>query len=388
VVKARPRAVAYVRFDLRALHAAVVRARLRLYARSAGAALVVRSARDPFWDERSVTYARAPATGARIAVLRRLRRGWNQLDLTRYARGRYLVSLAVSASRGRALIASRESGSLGPRLVLQTRAVASATMVAAGDIAGCDTTGDEATAAIVDGIPGTVAALGDLAYESGTAAEFANCYDPSWGRFKSRTRPTPGNHEYYTSGAAPYYAYFGTIAGPPGNGYYSYDIGAWHAIVLNSNCGAVGGCGPGSPQARWLLADLAAHRRFCTLAYWHHPRFSSGQRGDDSSMSEFWKELYRADADLVLVGHDHDYERFAPQRPTAKPDPNHGIREFVVGTGGESHLPFVARKRNSQVRNNDTFGVLRLTLWAAGYDFRFVPVAGGAFTDSGSGVCH
>jgi hypothetical protein len=272
--------------------------------------------------------------------------------------------------------------------VLQTRAVAAATMVAAGDIAGCDTTGDEQTAAIVDAIPGTVAALGDLAYENGSASDFANCYDPSWGRFKSRTRPTPGNHDYYTPGASPYYAYFGAAAGAPGKGYYSYDLGAWHAVVLNSNCSAVGGCGPGSAQVRWLHADLAAHSRFCTVAYWHHPRFSSGQNGGDPMTSEFWDQLYDGGADLVLVGHDHDYERFAPQTPGATVNGNRGIREFVVGTGGENHLAFKGRAPNSQVRNNDTFGVLRLTLRAAGYDFQFVPVAGKTFTDTGSGVCH
>jgi len=377
-------------FDLRGQEARVETARLRLYSlRASRSSVAVSIAADPFWAESSVTYARHPNAGRRVALLPRLRRGWNTVDLTKAARGQYLISLVLTSPRGRAAIASREAGGKGPRLVLDTAPVAPARMVAAGDIAGCDTAGDEATAALVDAIPGTVAALGDLAYENGTASEFALCYAPSWGRFRDRTRPTPGNHEYRTPGAAPYYAYFGAAAGDPSKGYYSYDLGAWHVIVLNSNCGDIGGgCGRGSPQVVWLKADLGAHHRFCTLAYWHDPRFSSGPTGSDERMEAFWNALYEARADLVLVAHDHVYERFAPQGPDGAGARNLGLREFVVGTGGESHYVLRAPIANSQVRNDDTFGVLRLTLRAASYDWQFVPVAGATFTDSGSTACH
>jgi len=261
-------------------------------------------------------------------------------------------------------------------------------LVGAGDIADCTSTDDEATAALLDGIPGTVITLGDNAYESGTDAEFANCYDPSWGRHKARTRPSVGNHDYLTISASGYFGYFGVAAGDPTQGYYSYNLGAWHIIVINSNCSSVGGCGAGSPQEQWLRADLAAHPAACTLAYWHHPRFSSGEHGNHISMRAIWQVLYEADADLVLNGHDHDYERFAPQDPNGVADPARGLREFVVGTGGKNHYAIVTPVANSEVRNDDTFGVLKLTLRPTSYDWAFVPEAGKTFTDSGSGTCH
>ena len=382
------RARAFMRFDLRRQDAKVVRATLRVYAqRASKAAVTVGTVADSLWTERSVSYAQQPKASGRVAVLRKLRRGWNSVDVTKATRGRYLVSLALGAAKSRVAVSSRESGAHGPRLVLQTTPVATAPMVAAGDIAGCDTTGDEATAALVDTMPGTVAALGDLVYEDATASDFATCYAPSWGHFKARTRPAAGNHEYNSPGAAPYYAYFGAAAGDPAKGYYSYDAGSWHVVVLNSNCG-VGGCDDNSPQVSWLRADLAAHPRFCTLAYWHHPRFSSGQIGSDAMTDGFWDALYAARADLVVVAHDHDYERFAPQRPKGQADPKLGLREFVVGTGGRSHFVMGTPIANSEVRNDTTFGVLRLTLHAARYDWQFVPVAGATFTDSGSGLCH
>ena len=207
---------------------------------------------------------------------------------------------------------------------------------------------------------------------------------------KPITHPAPGNHEYGTSGAAGYFSYFGAAAGPAGLGYYSYDIGTWHLISLNSNCGSVGGCNPGSPQETWLKADLAAHAGRCTLAYWHHPHFTSGPHGNDDGggTGAFWDDLYASGADVVLNGHDHDYERFGLQTPTGAPDPAHGIREFVVGTGGRSHYSFKSPQPNSEVRNQDTFGVLVLTLHPASYDWRFVPVAGKTFTDAGTTGCH
>jgi 3',5'-cyclic AMP phosphodiesterase CpdA len=262
------------------------------------------------------------------------------------------------------------------------------TLIAVGDIASCAGTADEATAGVVARIPGTIAALGDLAYDRGTAEEYAHCYDPAWGRFKSRTRPSPGNHEYGTAGATPYYDYFGARAGPRGAGYYSYNLGAWHIAVLNSNCGPAGGCAAGSPQERWLRDDLRRDRALCTLAYWHHARFSSGLHGNDPTVTPLWRALYDAHADVVLSGHDHIYERFQPQNPAGRLEPTRGIREFVVGTGGRSLYPIVALRPNSVVHQNDTYGVLRLTLARGRYTFRFVRAAGGTFTDSGTARCR
>lgn len=262
-------------------------------------------------------------------------------------------------------------------------------LVGAGDISRCDTDNDEATAKLLDGIAGTVFTVGDNAYTSGTDAEFKNCYDPTWGRHKARTKPSVGNHEYNVAGASGYFNYFGTTAGDPTKGYYSYNVGAWHVVVLNSMCEKVGGCNTESPMVRWLKNDLAANSaKKCTLAYWHHPLFSSGEHGNSTKMRPSWQALYAANADLVINGHDHDYERFAPQRPSGAADSARGIREFVVGTGGTTLRPFGTIKPNSQVRNANTHGVLKLTLHATSYDWNFVPVAGKTFTDSGRTSCH
>jgi hypothetical protein len=264
-------------------------------------------------------------------------------------------------------------------------------LLAAGDIASCASPGDEATAALLDRLGGTIATLGDTVYISGTSQEFATCYHPSWGRHKRRTRPAVGNHEYGTAGAAGYFDYFGAAAGDPSKGYYSYDLGTWHIVVINSNCSQVGGCGAGSPQEQWLRADLAAHPAACTLAYWHHPRFSSGDvHGSNAVLEPIWRALYEHRADVVLSAHEHNYERFAPQDSTGQLDWDRGIRQFVVGTGGRSHYDgFITPiLPHSEVRNGDTFGVLRLTLHATGYDWQFIPETGKTFTDAGSGTCH
>ena len=263
-------------------------------------------------------------------------------------------------------------------------------IVGAGDIASCSSTGDEATANLLDNIAGTVITLGDNAYSSGTATEYTNCYGPSWGRHLARTKPSPGNHEYNTLDATGYYGYFGSAAGDPAKGYYSYDVGAWHVIVLNSNssCTTIS-CAAGSAQDTWLRADLAAHSNVCTLAYWHHPRFNSGaSHGNNTAVANFWDALYLYGADVILNGHEHVYERFAPQTPSAVADPTTGIRQFTVGTGGVSHYTFGTIQPNSEVRNATAYGVLKLTLHATSYDWQFVPVAGATFTDSGTGSCH
>jgi Big-like domain-containing protein/calcineurin-like phosphoesterase family protein len=278
-----------------------------------------------------------------------------------------------------AITATLDSGSAVAQIV-----VSPAVLVGAGDIANCSYDDDEATAKVVDAISGVVFTAGDDAYSSGTPQQFTDCYQPTWGRHRPRTRPSPGNHEYNTPGATGYYDYYGTLAGDAGLGYYSYDVGGWHIISLNSNI-AMGG---GSPQEQWLRADLAAHPAPCTLAYWHHPRFSSGEHGNSTAPQPLWQALYDANADVVINGHDHTYERFAPQTPTGSLDSARGIREFVVGMGGAAFYQFPVVRANSEVRNNTTHGVIKLTLHADGYDWEFVPVAGGTFRDSGSGKCH
>ena len=260
--------------------------------------------------------------------------------------------------------------------------------VGAGDIASCASSGDEATAKLLDGISGTVFAAGDNAYVDGTAAEFTDCYNPSWGRHKARTYPAPGNHEYHTAGASGYFGYFGAAAGDPSKGYYSYNLGEWHIVSLNSMCENVGGCEATSPMVSWLEKDLAANPKACTLAYFHHPLFSSGEHGNQTKMRATWDALYAANADVVLSGHDHDYERFAPQTPSGAADTARGIREFVVGMGGGSHYGIVSIQPNSEVRNTDTYGVLKLTLHPTSYDWQFVPESGKTFTDSGSDQCQ
>ena len=264
-----------------------------------------------------------------------------------------------------------------------------AVLVGAGDIADCkDLSGAEATAKLLDQVPGTVMAVGDLAYPDGTKENF-DCYDRTWGRAKTRTRPAPGNHEFHSSGATPYFAYFGAAAGDAGGGYYSYALGAWHIIVLNSECEDVGGCDAGSREEKWLRTDLAAHPASCTLAYWHKPLFSSGgAHGNDLLVAPLWQALYDAGADVIINGHDHDYERFAPQNPQGQADAPRGIREFVVGTGGKNLRPFGTTKDNSEVRSIDSFGVLKLTLRPNGYDWLFISQHGKQFTDSGTANCH
>jgi acid phosphatase type 7 len=268
-------------------------------------------------------------------------------------------------------------------------------LVGAGDIASCKSLeGAEATAKLIESIPGDVFAAGDLAYEKGTAEEFKNCYDKTWGRFKSRTHPAPGNHEFYGSkDGSPYFEYWGTQAGPAEKGYYSFDLGNWHVIALNTNCGApgLGGCDAGSPQDIWLRKDLAEHAKSCIVAFGHHALYSSGvlkSHAIHPELRQLWQDLYQAHADLMLNGHEHSYERFAPQDAYGNLDEKGGIREIVVGTGGRNHDPLGFATANSEVRNADTFGVLKLTLSPGKYVWEFVPVEGGAFHDSGEGACH
>jgi len=255
------------------------------------------------------------------------------------------------------------------------------TLLAAGDIGDCDSRGDEQTARLARKLPRAhVAALGDLAYPRGTATDYARCWEPSWGRLGNRVRPAPGNHEYGTGEADTYFKYFGPRAGPAGEGWYSYEIGAWHVVVLNSNCSAVpgGGCENGSEQERWLRADLEASGKRCTLAYWHHPRHSSGFHGDDPSVEPLRQALADAHGEILLSGHDHHYERFAARN---------GIRDWVVGTGGAHNYP-VGVTDGSKVRWSGGHGLLALTLRPDRYEWRFLTAGGSTFSDSGSGRCR
>jgi hypothetical protein len=289
-------------------------------------------------------------------------------------------------------------------------------LVGAGDIARCyegenplaatppALSAAESTAKILDRIPGTVFAAGDNAYEFGSPLDYATCYAPTWGRHRGRTRPALGNHEYLTPGAAGYFGYFAERSAPP-LGYYSYDISSWHIVVLNStvqwglcqppnpldppSSAAEGrACAPDAAQQAWLRADLASHPAQCTLAYFHHPRFSSGLHGNQYEMQQFWDILYAAGVDVVISGHDHDYERFAPQDPDGNADPARGIREFVVGTGGAEFYAFRDAVPNSEVRGEYTHGVIAIALGRSGYAWAYIPTASGGFTDRGAARCH
>jgi hypothetical protein len=320
--------------------------------------------------------------------------------------GRYL-RVDVTATNGGGTSAPAESAAAGP----VSSASSDPVIAAAGDIAcdpvstsfngGAGTSGSchqRATSDLLLSVsPAAVLTLGDNVYECGSPTAFALSFDPSWGRVKTLIHPAVGNHEYETgtdcsTTAAGYFGYFGAAAGDPAKGYYSYDVGVWHLIALNANCSKVGGCAAGQPEEQWLRADLASHQNACVLAYWHQPHFSSGQHGNDDGghnlTGAFWQALYDFHADVVLNGHDHDYERFAPQTPAGALDPANGIREFVAGTGGKSQASFAVVQPNSEIRNSGTYGVLLLTLHPGGYDWQFVAEAGKSFSDAGSGSCH
>ncbi|MCB0047751.1 MAG: LysM peptidoglycan-binding domain-containing protein [Caldilineaceae bacterium] len=261
---------------------------------------------------------------------------------------------------------------------------------AAGDVANCANEEDFLTAYLMDGSDAPILALGDNAYEIGSLQEYNDCYGPAWGRHRERTHPVPGNHEYGDQAQAGYWGYWGDIATPlePGcrencQGYYSFDVGAWHIVALNSEIAQ----DAGSEQEQWLRADLAAHPTACTLAYWHRPRFTSGRYYARTSGHALFQALYDYGADVLLVGHDHDYERFAPQNPSAVVEYDRGVRQFVVGTGGATLRDYYFIQPNSEVRNSETWGVLKLTLRPAGYDWEFIPIPGQTFTDSGSTDC-
>ena len=298
------------------------------------------------------------------------------------AEGNYHVAVTVTNQQGGSGDASFTVSATAP------------VILAAGDIGDCLRRGDDSTAMLLDTLAGVVVPLGDDAYDNGTLDEYNRCYDPTWGRQKSRTRPMPGNHDYITAGAPGYFGYFGAAAGDPAKGYYSYTLGSWFVIVLNTGTDRPLNYEAGSPQEQWLRSELASHSQACVLAMWHHPRFSTVLGRDSITWytQPIWDALYEYGADLVLNGHDHAYQRFAPQRPDGTADAAHGIRQIAVGTGGGETLYDFADPApagsNIEIRNNRTHGVLKLTLRSGGYDWKFVPASGATFTDSGSGTCH
>ncbi|HEY3312207.1 MAG TPA: DNRLRE domain-containing protein [Anaerolineales bacterium] len=403
LVNASPRQVTYLRFQVSGLYGRKISsATLLVHANNSSSSALVLQPVGNTWSETTLNYNNAPAITnpagtPRWSVPSVNAGSWVAFNLDTAIAGEGIFSFALTTPAGSGLIlAARESfvypprlslsvlnPSPGPMVTITPTPNADPVLVGAGDIADCGSSGDEATANLLAKIPGTVFTAGDNAYEDGSAAEYANCYNPGWGRFKSRTRPSPGNHEYHTSGALPYFAYFGSKAGSPGKGYYSYNLGTWHIIVLNSEIDSQAG----SPQEVWLRQDLAANPQTCTLAIWHKPLFASGaSHGNNPEFKDFWLALYQYHADVVLNGHEHNYERFAPQTPEGKSNAN-GIREFVVGTGGKNHYGFGRIVANSQVRNGDSFGVLKLTLHPGSYDWQFIPEAGKTFTDSGTARC-
>jgi hypothetical protein len=264
-------------------------------------------------------------------------------------------------------------------------------IVAAGDIARCELGSDEATGLLLDEMladtEGVVAALGDTVYNSGAPDEYRDCYEPAWGRHGSRTRPAVGNHEYKTKNATGYFEYFGEAAGDPDKGWYSYTMGTWQIIVLNSNCSQIGGCDEGSDQEQWLRDELATAAAKCTVAYMHHPRFSSGTHGDDDSLIDLWAVLDKYNVEMVLAGHDHNYERFGPMTADGSLTGADGVQSFVVGTGGTYLRPADTPRPGSETLIDDKHGVLRLDLAHESYEWRFVDTAG-ITHDRGSRACN
>jgi len=446
-VDSLPDVRSYLRFNIQGLSGTVTSATLKVFANSSlSTGYDARSVSDNTWVESSITYNNAPSVGSVLGSSGSVNsNAWTSVNITSYITGNGTYNLGLTTSSSTALsLASRESGANAPQLIIQTQggtaptatrtatsvsnptqtrtptrtptsvsnptqtatptrtptsasnptqtatrtrtptpsstsSSGNAVLVGAGDISTCSNNNDEATAKLLDGISGTVFTAGDNAYDSGTITEYTNCYDPTWGRHKARTKPSPGNHEYQTSGASGYFQYFNNVSP-----YYAYNLGAWRIYALNSQIDV----SSSSAQATWLQSDLAANPKLCVLAYWHEPRWSSGsEHGSNSGLQAIWQILYNAGADLVINGHDHDYERFAEMNASGSAVSS-GLREIVAGTGGMSLYSFTTPLSASQVRNSSTFGVLKLTLHASSYDWQFVPIAGSTFTDSGSSNCH
>lgn len=405
-VDGSPKTESYLRFAVPALSGAVSRAELRLYSLSISDTGVAVRPVTGDWSE-STTWSTKPSPGAIVARTGATwEKQWASVDVTSLVRSGQALDVALTTGSSSArTFRSREAGATAPVLVVETSGTAAPqptypVVAAAGDIA-CDPASayfnggagkdglcqQVATSdLLLDPEVTDVLVLGDAQYEDATLSAFRASYDPSWGRVKAKTRPAVGNHEYRQPGARDYFAYFGSAAGDPAKGYYSYDVAGWHLVALNSNCTVVS-CAAGSAQEKWLRADLAAHPAACTLAYWHHPRYSSGKHGNTSAVTPLYQALYDARAEVVLAGHDHSYERFARQDASGVADAR-GLRSFVVGTGGKNHYAIETPKVNSEVRDGDSHGVLKLTLRPDGYDWRFVEAGTKAVRDSGSDACR
>jgi hypothetical protein len=396
-----PKARSFTKFTVSGLTEPVSTAKLRLHVAANGAsknAGTLQLVSDTTWSEAGLTWNNQPVIdGATIATLGKVTAAtWVEVDVTAAITGNGTYSIAgVSTNADEALFDSRES-SFAPELVITTApaptptptptgGTGDAVFVGAGDIANSGS-GDSSTAALIAALPNTatVWAAGDNAYDAGTLSEYNTYYGPTWGQFKARTIPAPGNHEYGTSGASGYFDYFGALAGPNRNGWFSKDVGAWHVISLNSEVNAAAG----SPQEQWLRQDLAANTKPCTIAMWHSPLFTSGSHAPDSAVRPLYQALYDFNADVVIQGHNHNYERFAPMTPAGAVDNTRGITSFVNGAGGAGHYNFTGVAANSVVRNSDTLGVLKFTLHANSADFEFLPEAGKTFRDSGTITCH
>ncbi len=387
----------FLRFTVTELAGPIQSARLRLYVTDNGTqdGPAVYAA-DGSWDEGSITWNNRPdRSGDALDNKDRLgSNNWVEYDVTSAVTGSGTLSFVLVADSSDGVIFSSREGSQPPQLVLNdpggsastavptvaaTAAGSDPVIIGAGDISQCDNENDELTAQLLDAIPGTVFTTGDNAYESGTIDEFNNCYAPTWGRHKDRTKPVPGNHEYKTGNPSGYFEYFTNIPE-----YYAFDLGTWRIYALNSEIDA----SENSPQVAWLKEDLAANPAQCVLAYWHQPRWSSGNHhGSDKDYQALWQIFYEAGAELVLNGHEHNYERFAEMNAEgaiASP----GLRQIVVGTGGRDLYEFGSPLPASEVRNNTTYGVLKVTLHADGYDWEFIPIAGSTYTDGGSTSCH
>lgn len=400
-VDGKPVKEAYLTFDLSGIDGLVTSAKLRLLVTNASphSGGSIRQVSDTSWSEGEMTFKKRPVIdGPVLSTLGPVEKGQVvSFDVTRANLRNGLVSFAITSHRQDGVeYASRETPN-GPELILTVTASGGGVttipaepsdgdpvLVGAGDIASCRSNGALETARLIASIPGTVFTAGDNAYPDGSARNFKECYGPTWGRFKERTRPAPGNHDYRTEDAWAYFEYFGENAGPPGRGYYSYDLGTWRILVINSNIPR----DEDSSQYAWLQQELTANPVACTLAIWHHPRFSSAKRGSQEKMAPIWELLYAHHADVAIAGHDHTYERFAPMDADGNRDDAHGIRSFVVGTGGVGLYTFRTPSSTSEVRSADTLGVLKLTLREGSYDWEFIPIPGGSFTDSGTGTCH
>lgn len=381
-----------VRFDLSGIQGSVQQAVLRVYATSGSRNGPIVYPADSEWIESDVTWETRPARQGGALDNKDNIDGdtWVEYDVTSAVTGDGTFSFVFVADSGDAVVFSSREGNNPPELVITLGSPVTPTpepslqasaqiLVGTGDISTCDNDNDELTAQLLDTIPGTVFTTGDNAYPDGTYRQFMECYDPTWGRHKDRTRPVPGNHDYDTEDAAGYFQYFENIPS-----YYAYDLGSWRIYALNSEIDV----SEGSEQVQWLREDLRSNPRQCVLAYWHEPRWSSGaSHGNSRSMQTLWATMVEAGAELVLNGHEHSYERFAPMNARGRPDPQ-GVREIVIGTGGRSFYRFDRPLPASEVRDNTSFGVLKLTLYDGGYDWEFIPAAGSTFTDRGSGECH